>query len=203
MTKARRWALSVVVLGYPHVIEAQPNPDDDFAARCSDPNVVRCYAFDDSADLAPRMYDPSGGPGLCTNNRCWQVDTVNKASGAGSLRFEIPSNSPADTSGSFWINFRDDLSAQFGGNESFFIQWRQRFSPEFITTHYAGGGGWKQTIIGTGDQPGSRRGSCVIHALRNESLVAKRMLLLGPHVVCTPVRTSQFPWQKSRHDFGG
>ena len=54
-----------------------------------------------------------------------------KASGAGSLCFEIPSNSPADTSGSFWLNFKDDLSAQFGEGEEFYVQWRQRFSPQF------------------------------------------------------------------------
>ncbi len=135
-------------------------PDVDFLNRCARRGVVRCYGFDDPVDLAPRMYDPSGGPGLCTGNRCWQVDTLNKASGAGSLRFEIPSHSGADTSGSFWINFADDLAVQFGGNASFFIQWRQRFSPEFLTTDYAGGGGWKQAIIGTGDQPGQPYYSC-------------------------------------------
>ena len=135
-------------------------PDDDFAARCADPSVVRCYAFDDPVDLAPRMYDPSGGPGQCTGNQCWQVDASIKASGAGSLRFEIPSNSPADTSGSFWMNFADDFSVQFGENEDFYIQWRQRFSPEFVATEYLGGGGWKQSIIGTGDQPGQPYYSC-------------------------------------------
>jgi hypothetical protein len=138
----------------------EPPADADFASRCSDPNVVRCYGFDDPVDLAPRMYDPSGGPQQCTNSRCWQVDSGLKASGPGSLRFEIPSNTPADTSGSFWLNFRDDLSVQFGQNQQFYIQWRQRFSPEFLTTDYQGGGGWKQAIIGTGDQPGQPYYSC-------------------------------------------
>src|SRR5262249_25826237 len=46
----------------------------------------------------------------------------------------------------------------------FYAQWRQRFSPEFITTQYAGAEGWKQAIIGTGDLPGcsqSSLGQCV------------------------------------------
>jgi hypothetical protein len=144
----------------PLTAQSAPAAGADFATRCNDPNVVRCYGFDEAADLAPRMYDPWGGPTRCTNNRCWVVDTAIKASGAGSLRFEIPSNTGADTSGSFWLNFKDDLSVQFGGNEQFFIQWRQRFSSEFLTTRYAGGGGWKQAIIGTGDQPGRTYYSC-------------------------------------------
>jgi len=40
------------------------------------------------------------------------------------------------------------------------VQWRQRFSPEFVSTVYAGGGGWKQAIIGTGDKPGQLYSSC-------------------------------------------
>ena len=49
---------------------------------------------------------------------------------------------------------------QFGENSEFYIQWRQRFSPEFLATKFAGGGGWKQVIIGTGDQPGTLSTSC-------------------------------------------
>src|SRR5581483_5543247 len=68
--------------------------------------------------------------------------------------FTIPPNSGANSSGSYFTNFADDLSVQFGENQEFYIQWRQRFSPEFLSTYYQGGGGWKQAIIGTGDKPG-------------------------------------------------
>jgi hypothetical protein len=88
------------------------------------------------------------------------MDSVVKASGNGSLKFTIPSNSPSDTSGSWFTNFSTDLSTQFGENADFYIQWRQRFSPELLTTKFAGGGGWKQAILGTGDQPGQVRASC-------------------------------------------
>lgn len=88
------------------------------------------------------------------------VVTDVKASGAGSLRFEIPSNSGSDTSGSFWLNFSDDLSIQLDEGDEFYIQWRQRFSSEFINTDFLGGGGWKQIIVGEGDRPGTTVYSC-------------------------------------------
>jgi hypothetical protein len=76
------------------------------------------------------------------------------------LRFEIPSNSPGNTSGSFSLDFSDDLNTQFGEGEEFFVQWRQRFSPDLLLTRYAGGDGWKQIIIGEGDRPEKRADSC-------------------------------------------
>jgi hypothetical protein len=82
------------------------------------------------------------------------LDTTVKASGNSSLKFTVPSNSGADTSGSYFTNFSSDLSVQFGGNQEFYVQWRQRFTTEFITTRYAGASAWKQIIIGSGDQPG-------------------------------------------------
>jgi hypothetical protein len=40
------------------------------------------------------------------------------------------------------------------------VQWRQRFSPEFLSTYYNPGDGWKQAIIGEGDRPGYVANSC-------------------------------------------
>jgi hypothetical protein len=88
------------------------------------------------------------------------VVTDVKASGAGSLRFEVPSNSGNDSSGSLQLNFADDLSVQFGEGDEFFVQWRQRFSPEFLGTYYRGGYGWKQVVIGEGDRPGFSAPGC-------------------------------------------
>lgn len=126
-----------------------------FAQRCADPAVVKCVGFDTPAEVDPFVYPPHG----MTDKRARVVTDV-KASGAGSLRFDIPPNTPADTSGSYWQNFSDDLSVQFGEGQQFFVQWRQRFSPEFLRTAYRGGGGWKQAIIGEGDRPGVRVYSC-------------------------------------------
>ena len=86
--------------------------------------------------------------------------TGDSASGGSSLRFTIPGNSPSDTSGAWFTNFSSDLSVTVGENEEFYVQWRQRFSPEFIGTQYAGGGGFKQIIVGSGDKPTQPYASC-------------------------------------------
>lgn len=127
----------------------------DFESRCAAVSAVRCFGFDSSAQTDPHVYPPWGQ----TTKRGIIVNDV-KASGSGSLRFEIPTKSGSDTSGSFWLNFSDDLSVQFGEHEEFYVQWRQRFSKEFLETNYFGGGGWKQAIIGEGDRPGVTVYSC-------------------------------------------
>jgi hypothetical protein len=141
----------------------------DFATRCAQPGVVKCVGFDNAADFdigsggTIGAYGQNAGilPPFGTSDFTRAVgDTSIKASGAGSLRFTIPSNSGADSSGSYFTNFSADLSAQFGAGQEFYVQWRQRFSPEFLNTVYAGGGGWKQVIVGTGDQPGTLYSSC-------------------------------------------
>jgi hypothetical protein len=114
-------------------------------------------AFDAPADIAGE----SGGPtGITSGAATPELDMVIKASGASSLRFTVPPNSPADTSGSYWANFSDDYSVQFDSGEEFYVQWRQRFAPDFLTTEYEGGGGWKQVIIGEGSRPGDPAYSC-------------------------------------------
>ena len=131
--------------------------------------MVKCVGFDDTADFnigsggTGGAYGQNAGilPPSGTSDYTRAVrDTSVKASGGGSLRFTIPSNSPSDTSGAYFTNFSKDLSVQFNGGQEFFVQWRQRFSPEFLATKFAGGGGWKQVIVGTGDQPGTIFSSC-------------------------------------------
>ena len=128
--------------------------DSDFQTRCQAPGVVRCFDFDASSEV--QKYLMAAWDGTYRG----QVVTDVKASGTGSLRFEIPPHSPANTSGLFWLNFSDDLGIQFGEGSDFYIQWRQRFSPEFLKTYFEGGEGWKQIIIGEGDRPGFSAGSC-------------------------------------------
>jgi len=165
-------ALGVWVGGLLGAPAASAQGDADFQVRCSGPGVIRCYGFDDLVDLTTghprtltqpvdsttsRMYDPFSGPGLCTGAQCWALDTEIKASGASALRFEIPSNSGADTSGSFRLNFRDDFSMQIGAGEEFYVQYRERFSPEMLRAFQTTDGqpsGWKQSIVGLGDRVG-------------------------------------------------
>ncbi|MFN3564554.1 MAG: hypothetical protein ACK4V1_01020 [Burkholderiaceae bacterium] len=135
-----------------------PAGSADFATRCAQPGVVKCVGFDDVATIAGKWGDPSGI--TVGDSSAPTIDATVKASGAGSLKFTIPSNSGSDSSGTFFTNFASDLSVQFGGDEEFYVQWRQRFSPELIATKYQGAGGFKQIIVGTGDQPGKVYSSC-------------------------------------------
>jgi hypothetical protein len=142
--------------GSTSVIGSGTATDQDFAQRCAAPGVIKCVAFDSSSDLAGVYGNPSGIiPGTSTTP---QIDSTLKASGAGSLKFTIPSNSGSNAAGTYFTNFSNDLMTQFGENSDFYIQWRQRFSPEMIGIIFqATGGGkasWKQAIIGAGDQSG-------------------------------------------------
>jgi hypothetical protein len=133
---------------------------------------VKCVGFDTVTEFNVGAGDAAGAYGQ--NSGLYPVsgtsdfsratrDTSVKASGASSLRFTIPANSGADSAGAYFTNFSNDLSVQFGENSEFYVQWRQRFSPEFVNTQFAGGGGWKQAIIGTGDkgtQAGQVYSSC-------------------------------------------
>ena len=90
------------------------------------------------------------------------LDTEVKASGDGSLRFTIPSNSGQGAEGYFQTNFTPDNSVQFGPGGTFFVQWRQRFSRDMLfdetgaRRRYAvfdGEGGFKTIIVNAGDHP--------------------------------------------------
>ena len=126
----------------------------DFATRCADANVVRCYGFEDANDLGNRTLGRSGD-----NRKMMALDTAQKTSGNSSLKFTIEGNTGADTSGSFFLHFADDFSQRFGAGSEFYVQWRQRFSPDMVRA-FAGGNGWKQIIIGAGDTPGNIEYSC-------------------------------------------
>ena len=128
-----------------------PTGSADFQTRCSQPSVLKCVPFDSQSEIAGTYGDVSG---ILTGPSNPVIDSTVKASGNSSLKFTIPSNSGANSSGSYFTNFSNNLSTQFGQNSEFYVQWRQRFSPEFLSTFYQGGGGWKQAIIGTGDKPG-------------------------------------------------
>ena len=141
--------------------------DRDFAARCGQLDVVTCVGFDTKDDFSVGSGGTQGAYG--TNAGILPVgndysravrDTSVSASGKASLKFVVPSNSAANSSGSYFTNFSKDLSVQFGGGQEFYVQWRQRFSPDYLSNVYTGGGGFKQVIVGTGDQNGTNYSSC-------------------------------------------
>ena len=138
-------------------VSPAPPADYSFQSLCdpnANPGVAKCVGFDSTADLGGNYGDISGTLPDAYGALRPQIDFTVKASGAGSMQFTIPPTSGPDSSGEYFTNFSNDLSTQFGEKSNFYIQWRQRFSPEFANTVYAGGEGWKQFILGTGDQPG-------------------------------------------------
>jgi hypothetical protein len=131
----------------------------DFASRCHSSGVIRCIGFDLPDDISGHEGQSSGleADGIEVKP---VIDSAVKASGGGSLKFTIPSRGSAGSSGSFFANFSEVLSAQFGPGEEFYVQWRQRFSLEFIKNNYQSEG-WKQIIVGEGDRPGGvKRYAC-------------------------------------------
>ena len=83
----------------------------DFQARCSQPGVVKCVGFDTQSEISGTYGDNHG---TLPGNSTPILDSTIKASGNSSIMFTIPSNSSANSSGSYFTNFSDNLSTQFG-----------------------------------------------------------------------------------------
>src|SRR5258705_874017 len=105
----RRLATACVAFGLAAIVsligcasrDLPPAPPNrlTFEQRCADPAIVKCVGFD-SPDEVDRFVYPVAN----TNTKRGRVVADVKASGAGSLRFEVPSNTSADTSGTYWQN---------------------------------------------------------------------------------------------------
>jgi hypothetical protein len=131
--------------------------------------VVKCVGFDSPSDFNKGSGGTNGAwgsnaglipPSGTSDYTRAVMDTSMVASGSGSLRFTVPAQAGADTSGAYFTNFSSDLATQFDGGSQFYVQWRQRFSPEMLANKWAGGGGFKSIIVTTGDQPGRVFASC-------------------------------------------
>src|SRR5215831_323008 len=122
--------------------------DEDWIARSTAPGVIRAIGFDSDAEVTNGLQDNP------RRDNAW--DSTVKSSGAGSLRFDIKSQTYDAAAGSWATNFSNDKSIQFGANQEFWVQWRQRFDPYVINhvyQHTDGNGEWKQIIIAQGDTP--------------------------------------------------
>lgn len=170
--------LAASVTGLYGTAASATEADDDFMRRASHPDVVRYFDFDDAQALEPFLL-PAGRESLCQQSKCAQIDDSIYTSGEGSLRFETPSGSGSDTSGSFSMNFTPGsrnwgvdsaYPVQFGPGEEFYVQWRQRFNRAQLETRFTGtyagaySNGFKQIIVGQGDTPGSgyEASSCTV-----------------------------------------
>lgn len=147
-------------------------PMATFDQRCADPNTIRCFGFEmeeisthggsivwgtHEAPVGAFVNGMGVGEGLRARV---ELAADQKASGDSSLKFFMPSNSGAGFAGQFYANFSDDYSVQFGEGEEFYVQWRQRFSMEFLENRYMPDSNWKQLIIGEGDRRENPARSC-------------------------------------------
>jgi len=153
-------------------IVQNPKGQADFTTRCADPAVVLCFGFEEEelsthgGSIAWSITDGAAGTfvndlaeGANLSGRL-ELATDQKSSGRSSLKFYMPSQTGAGFAGQFYANFSSDNSIQFGEGEQFYVQWRQRFSAEFLKNRYLPDSNWKQAIIGEGDRSGYIAGSC-------------------------------------------
>jgi len=123
-------------LGSVTEVLGQPlSADESFQSRCTASGVILCQGFDDLADFDDAIYPAGDGSIRAT------LDTTVKASGNGSLQFEIPGLTSANTSG-YWDKI---LPQAFAEGDTFYVQFRQRFTPEMFNN--MSGLGWKQLIL--------------------------------------------------------
>jgi hypothetical protein len=116
----------------------------DFAARCAGAGVVKCVGFDNTtADIVRGTNLHPDGAGTYRA----ALDTSQKASGQGSLRFDLPPppHSGANIAGSWAPSSNDGLGRLFGQNSTFYVQFRQRFSPEMLNNSWTSS--WKTVIF--------------------------------------------------------
>jgi hypothetical protein len=138
----------------------------DFPTRCGQPGVLVCQGFDDPSVVVPAAYPASGlYPGDGMTGTTGSIDNSVAVSGAGSLKFTIPSFGTPNSAG-YWrqlttsnLSAGPDQAQVFGPGRTFFVQFRQQFSPEFLTNVWPqapqfGGGNtyWKQEIFSNDQQ---------------------------------------------------
>ncbi len=135
----------------------------DYASRCSDPNVVRCFTFD-SSSIMPQGDSSTSYTSIYPNEsglyEC-QLDTATKKSGAGSMRCDLPSNSGANASGGLHMNFKDDNSVKFGEGQEFYVQYAYKLTSDMLVP-FRNANGWKTDLIGVGDYGSTIASSCSV-----------------------------------------
>ncbi len=179
---------------YKPVLGSTPPPDptpgaSNFDERCNAPGVVFCDPIDvagpwgvDASGTRRLMPNPDGSEGIPSNS-WWQnwrgldwvdsnskpeLDTTTGESG-GSLRMTIKSGSGSGGAGVYTTNFSDDLSQRFAEGDTFFVQYRVRYSctamymdcdpnsptyktePRLYENTSGGHTSFKVSIVGAGD----------------------------------------------------
>ncbi len=131
---------------------------NDFMVRCAQPGVVVCQGFDDPGGIPHNNgagATSNSGADAGTGSTFPTQDTSITASGAGSMRFDLPTPTGSANPDGDWKQYTNRLlsatansstTTLFGQNSTFYVQFRQRMSPAYITNTW-GGTFWKQTIF--------------------------------------------------------
>ena len=107
--------------------QAVADANSDFAARCAAPGVVLCTGLDSETDLQ------RGQIGTASDgSRQGVVDTSQKASGAGSLKFTFRAGNRSQNIGGSWST---DLGRSFKSGDTLYVQYRYRASPEYFSNN--------------------------------------------------------------------
>ena len=114
----------VAVVSYP--ARAAVTPDQDFAARCAAPGVVLCKGLDSTSDISANIQ--SAGDGTIQGT----LDTSNKTSGTGSLRFTLRAGVTDTNIGGAYST---SMGHTFNVGDTIYVQWRQRVTPEFLSNN--------------------------------------------------------------------
>jgi hypothetical protein len=125
-------------------LHAQTASDQDFAARCNAAGVLTCVGFDNTtSDIVRGQNLHPDGAGTYRAG----LDTATKASGGGSLRFTLPPppHSGANIAGRWSPTGNGAFGRLFGQNSTFYVQFRQRFSPEMLNNTWDSA--WKTVIF--------------------------------------------------------
>lgn len=133
--------------------------DADFQRRCASPGVLRCIGFDSPSDLVVGTTSDSLWLIPGANIHRASIDTSTKASGGGSLRFDIPENVGTANMAGKWVQSLGDQFgsrnlARFAGKSKVYIQVRQRFTDAFTHEYNLGKMHFKQFAINNTDKCG-------------------------------------------------
>lgn len=174
------------VAGNPAPPPTPPPPSADANAdwlrRSTAAGVVIAVGFDSIDDWAKYNWDKDSCltayqvvvNGVKCGCRANAWDPNVRASGNGSVRFDILSQSNQGGGGNIVVPFGDYTTQQFGAGDDMWVSWRQRMDARFIQGYQAQGGGFanaKQVIIGQGDMPPSGSWNGVAGACSENELV--------------------------------
>ncbi len=126
--------------------------NSDFLRRCNSPGVTYCQGFDTLEDytLGQKAFPGDGG---FDGTDC---DTTIKASGACSLRFNLPAGRGASNISGFWRDKLKSDNTGFGAGQTWYLQFRKRVTSTMISnlpqwqSGLPSGTGWKHIIVHNG-----------------------------------------------------